>query len=132
MIYPMFLLIVFTFCYGGFMAYGRVSAAKKGEVNGHYFKTMSGSELPERLQLTTRHFANLLETPPLFYIAGAMIIATGLETALTISVAWAYLIFRGIHSYIHNTYNHPLHRMAAYVGSLLCILALWFYLMIEL
>ena len=75
MIYPMFLMVLLTLGYGGYMAYGRFQAANSGEVNVRYFKTMSGYEVPDNVRLATRHFANLLETPPLFYIAGALIIA---------------------------------------------------------
>lgn len=132
MIYPMFAMILLTFVYAGFTAYGRVKAAKSGEVNFRYFNTMSGYEVPEHLQVATRHFNNLLETPPLFYIAGALIIAMGLESSVTLFIAWMYVLCRLVHTYIHNTYNFPLHRMFAFAGSLICILALWFYLVVAL
>ena len=132
MIYPMFLLILLTFAYGGYMAYSRVHSTKKGEMNYRYFKTMSGFEVSERVQITSRHFNNLLETPPLFYIAGALIIAMGLENSFTVVVAWCYFLFRCAHTYIHNGYNNPLHRMYAYICSLACLFSLWLHLVIRL
>ena len=132
MIYPMFVMILLTFGYAIFTAYGRVTAAKSGEVNYRYFKTMSGYETTERIQIATRHFNNLLETPPLFYIAGALIITMGLESTFSIIVAWVYVLLRLAHTYIHNSYNNPLHRMIAYACSLICILILWLILVVGL
>ena len=132
MIYPMFLMVLLTLGYGGYMAYGRFQAAKSGEINVRYFKTMSGYDVTDNVRLATRHFANLLETPPLFYIAGALIIAMGLESAFTIFIGWVYLLCRIAHTYIHNTYNNPLHRLIAFVCSLVCVLILWFALVINL
>ena len=132
MIYPMFLMILLTLGYACHTGYGRFKAVQGGEVNIRYYKTMSGYEVPERLQVATRHFSNLLETPPLFYIAGALIITMGLESAFTIFIGWLYLACRIGHTYIHNTYNFPLHRMVAFVGSLVCILLLWIVLLVKL
>jgi len=125
MIYPMFCMILLTFGFGIYTVIGRVSAAKSGEVNPRYFKTMSGYDLPKKLQVTGRHFNNLLETPPLFYIPGAMIVSLGIENSLAIILGWVYLASRIVHMYIHNTYNHPLHRMMAFTLGLFCILGLW-------
>ena len=132
MIYPMFFMVLLTLGYGGYMAYGRFQAAKSGEINVRYFKTMSGYDVTDNVRLATRHFANLLETPPLFYIAGALIIAMGLESAFTIFISWLYLACRIAHTYIHNTYNFPLHRMVAFIGSLVCIILLWIVLLVKL
>lgn len=125
MIYPMFSMVLLTFIYGMYTAYSRVSAVRSGEINPRYFKTMSGYKLPPKLQITSRHLSNLLETPPLFYIAGAMIIALGIQSTAAITIGWLYLGTRLVHMYIHNTYNHPLHRMVAFFFGFICILALW-------
>lgn len=132
MIYPMFFMILLILGYACYMGLGRVNASKSGEVNFRYFKTNSGYEVPDKILVPTRHFSNLLETPPLFLIAGALIIAMGLESAFTIAVAWIYLISRLVHTYIHNTYNFPLHRLMAFVVGLVCILILWAVLLINL
>lgn len=131
MIYPMFAMILLTFIYGLYTGYSRVSAAKAGEINPRYFKTMSGYDLPQKLQISGRHFANLLETPPLFYIAGALIIALDIESNAAISLGWLYLAARLVHMYIHNGYNYPLHRMAAFFSGFICILGLWIIVLIH-
>lgn len=125
MIYPMFAMILITFGYGFYTAYSRFRAAKSGEVDPRYFKTMSGYEVPYQLQIKTRHFANLLETPPLFYIAGAIIIALGINSPAAELLGWLYVTARLIHMYIHNSYNHPLHRMFSFFAGLFCIFGLW-------
>jgi len=125
MIYPVFAMILLTFGYGFYVAYSRVKAAKSGDVNPRYFKTMSGYEVPDHLEIKTRHFANLLETPPLFYVAGALIIALGIQSPATELLGWAYVAARVVHMIIHNGYNNPLHRLMAFATGLLCILGLW-------
>lgn len=125
MIYPLFSMILLTFGYGFYTAYSRVKAAKSGEVNVRYFKTMSGYEVPEHIQIKTRHFANLMETPPLFYIAGAIIISLGIQSSAAELIGWTYVASRIVHMIIHNGYNNPLHRMLAFFVGLICIFALW-------
>ena len=132
MIYPMFAMILLTFSYAGFTLYGRIKAVQRGELNVRYFKTMSGYDVTNNIQVVTRHFNNLLETPPLFYVAGALIIAMGLESGFTIFIGWLYFLCRVVHTYIHNTYNFPVHRMIAFFSSLACILILWTVLVIRL
>jgi hypothetical protein len=131
MIYPMFAMILLTLIYALYTGYSRVLAAKSGEINPRYFKTMSGYDMPEKLQISTRHFANLLETPPLFYIAGALIIALEIESSAAISLGWLYLGARLAQMYIHNTYNYPLHRMVAFLFGFLCIFGLWIIVLIH-
>tara|TARA_R110002073_G_scaffold164396_1_gene320647 strand:- start:305 stop:706 length:402 start_codon:yes stop_codon:yes gene_type:complete len=131
MIYPMFAMILLTFCYGFYTAYCRVSMTIRGEINPKYFKTMSGYEVPEKIQVTTRHFANLLETPPLFYIAGALIIALGIDSGIAETIGWVYLTARLAHMFIHNSYNHPVHRMICFMVGLFCILALWIIVLLN-
>jgi len=132
MIYPMFFMILLTLGYAGYMGVERVKAVKRGEVDIRYYKAIAGYELPHQLNITTRHFTNLMETPTLFYVAGALIIATNLESSFTTGTGWVYLVARIAHMYIHNTYNFPLHRMAAFVASLSCIATLWVHLVIHL
>ena len=131
MIYPMFAMILLTFCYVFYTAYCRVSMSMRGEVNPRYFKTMSGYEVPEKIQVTTRHFANLLETPPLFYIAGALIIALGIDSGIAETICWVYLTARLAHMFVHNSYNHPVHRMICFMLGLFCILALWIIVLLH-
>ena len=125
MIYPMFSMILLTAGYGFYTALSRFKAVKSGEVDPRYFKTMSGYEIPDHLQVKTRHFANLLETPPLFYIAGAILIAIGAHSPSAEILGWLYVACRIAHMLIHNGYNNPLHRMIAFTLGIFCILGLW-------
>lgn len=132
MIYPMYVMILITIGYGVYTAYIRVNSVVTKEINPRYYKTMSGYEVPRKIEISTRHFGNLLETPPLFYIAGALIIAMGLESTFTNALGWLYVISRLAHTYIHNTYNFPLHRMIAFGASAFFILILWTVLVFSL
>lgn len=132
MINPMYAMILLTVAYSLYTVYTRINSVVKKEVNPRFYKTMSGYEVPRNIEITSRHFSNLLETPPLFYIAGALIISMGLESTFTNAIGWLYVVARLVHTYIHNTYNYPLHRMIAFAASLVCIFVLWTVLVFSL
>ena len=132
MIYPLFAMVALAIGYGFYTGYTRFTLVKRGEVSGRYFKTMSGDDIPEKIIVTTRHFGNLMETPPLFYMVCTLIILTGIESTFTITAGWLYVFFRASQMYVHNTYNYPLHRMIWFALSIFVISALWIYTLIKL
>ena len=68
---------------------------------------------------------NLLETPMLFYVVCVILYVTAGASHLAILVAWAYVALRVVHSLIHLTYNHVLHRLAAFTLSNAALVSLW-------
>jgi len=46
-------------------------------------------------------------------------------SSAAIALAWAYVALRVVHSLIHITYNHVLHRFLAFASSNFVLLALW-------
>ncbi len=68
---------------------------------------------------------NLLELPMLFYVVCLVLYVTAGGSLLAVYVAWAYVILRVVHSMIHLTYNHVLHRLAAFTLSNAALVSLW-------
>lgn len=68
---------------------------------------------------------NLLELPVLFYVVCLMLYVTAGVSPLAVSLAWAYVVLRILHSIIHLTYNRVLHRLAAFAISNAVLAAIW-------
>jgi hypothetical protein len=63
--------------------------------------------------------------PMLFYIICVVLYVTGGASRLAVATAWAYVALRVVHSLIHLTYNHVLHRLAAFTLSNAALVSLW-------
>ena len=131
-IYPMFAMFSLTIFAVFRMAYLRYTAAKSGQINPRFFKTYDGYDEPEHLRVISRHVINLYEMPLLFYVVGMLILQTGQTGVLTLSLAWAYVGLRYIHSYIHLTSNKVMHRFRVFVLGCFALIALWLTLIVRL
>lgn len=131
MLYPLFAMVVLTFVVMLITVRTRIAAVRAGEMKASYFQTMSGSEASEAVAKTTRQFNNLFETPTLLYAAGAVYLALGLESSLTVTLAWLFVLARVAHAWIHIGYNKVMHRLAAFAFANGCILAMWINLVLE-
>jgi len=74
------------------------------------------------------NFNNLLEMPLLFYCAVLLSLVLLIQDDLLVQLAWGFVVLRAMHSLIHCTYNRVLHRFAAYLGSSLLLMLIWFRL----
>lgn len=70
---------------------------------------MSVSAAARLLQLQ-RNFSNLFEVSTLFLVACAIAIALKFESQAFVGLAWGFVALRFLHTLIHTTYNHLLHR----------------------
>ena len=74
------------------------------------------------------NFKNLFETPLLFYIAITVALVLFIQNPLLDSLAWAYVMLRVVHSLVHVSYNHVVHRFMAHFFSTLVLWAMWAYI----
>ncbi len=131
-IYPVFAMFALTIFVAFRLAYLRFTGASSGQINPRFFKTYRGYEEPDHLRVMSRHLINLYEMPVLFYVAGILILQTGQTGVLTLSLAWAYVGLRYIHSYIHLSSNKLMHRFRVFALSSFVLIALWLTLFIRL
>lgn len=97
-------------------------------------------EIPSSSQMAARfadtraadNYRNLFEAPVLFYLALVVAFAIGHVTTPVLALAWAYVAARGVHSYVHCTYNRVKHRFYAFLASNLVLWALWVVLAVAL
>lgn len=131
LLYPMFLMVVLTFVIACIAVKARFASVKNKTVRANYYRLMNGQEIPDVITKTTRNFNNQFEVPTLFYVVCSLYIFWGVNSYFALIIAWLFVILRIIHSYIHLTYNHVLHRMLAFWFSLLCVMGLWVELLIK-
>ena len=124
MLYPMFAMVLLTFAVAIRLFSLRVKAVKAGKMRLSQFRLNTG-ETPDDMAQAARNYANLFEVPMLFYTAGAIAIALGIQTLPLIIAAWIFVIARCIHSWIHLHSNNVINRMRAYMLGNICILVIW-------
>ena len=126
--YPLFALVMPTFVMAVATGASRLTSVRRRDIDPKYYRLMTGATPPDYVQKTGRNFANLLETPVLFYLLGALVITLDIDNVELVQHAWLYVALRLVHTIIHVSYNNPIHRFLAFVASLLTLLAMWIQL----
>ncbi|WP_394695060.1 MAPEG family protein [Pseudoxanthomonas japonensis] len=88
-----------------------------------------------RLLVDTRasdNFRNLFELPVLFYAGVLLAAQIGVSDAGSITLAWAFVALRAVHSVVHCTYNHVMTRFVVYALATLVLIAFWVRLALAL
>lgn len=129
---PPLILGIYTMLFFFYMGLSRRNAVQNRQMDPKYYRTYSGGEEPENLRVLSRHAANLLETPMLFYVVVLMIHGTGSSSALFIGLAWAYIVVRFVHAYVHLGTNFVLHRFLVFGVSMIVLLSMWVALLVRL
>ena len=96
-----------------------------GTISPREYALGESGRVTATVSLPNRNYMNLLELPLLFYVAVLLAHATANATPLLIGLAWAYVALRIVHSLIHITYNHVLHRFLAFAASNFVLLGMW-------
>lgn len=124
-LYPVFVLAMWTFCVLLLIPIVRFRASFAREVKPNDFKYGESVAVPDWVRLPNRNYMNLLELPVLFYVVCILAQIQGAVTPAMLVVAWSYVVLRVIHSIIHLTYNQVIHRLMAFAISNFVLLALW-------
>ena len=77
--------------------------------------------LPDTKRYITDNHNHLFEQPTVFYAIVVYIYLVQHVDSLHIMLAWAYVIFRAIHSIVHVTINNVSIRASVFVFSLICL-----------
>jgi hypothetical protein len=125
LVFPMFAMVLLTVFGLITMFKRRVSSVKAGEIKINYFKAREGSGPSETTVAAERHFSNLFESPVLFYAGCITAMVLPIPGNSIVYLAWAFVITRLLHSWIHLTSNRVKYRMRAYAVNWLILLALW-------
>jgi hypothetical protein len=124
-LYPLFALAAWTLIVLVLIPIARVRSVRQREIRVDDIKCGESASVPGHVSLPNRNYMNLLELPMLFYVVGILLYITGGASYVAIFVAWLYVVLRVVHSLIHLTYNHVLHRLAAFTLSNVALVMLW-------
>jgi hypothetical protein len=124
-LYPLFALAAWTLLVLVLIPLVRVRSVRQREIAPDDFKHGESARVPANVTIPNRNYMNLLELPMLFYVVGILLYVTGGASHLVVAIAWAFVALRVVHSFIHLTYNHVLHRLAAFSLSNVALVLLW-------
>ena len=122
-LHPIFAMLALTLAVMMRMGLARYRAVTRREVDHRYYEVYQGEE-PKHLRVLSRHFSNLVETPPLFYIACIIAFVTDQQGDLIIGLAWAYVALRLLHTCIHLGGNVVALRFKVFVLSMAVLAAM--------
>ena len=125
MLLPIFALAFWTFLVLNVLGISRIRAGRRRLISADDFRLGESDRVPAQVRLTNRNYMNLLELPVLFYVICLIVHITGIGSSTTFVLAWLFVALRIVHSVIHLTYNHVMHRLSAFVAGNTTLLALW-------
>ncbi|MCH8178353.1 MAG: MAPEG family protein [Proteobacteria bacterium] len=122
---PVFALAGWTALVLLLIPFVRVRAGRRREIVPDDFKYGESAAVPPHVQLPNRNYMNLLELPVLFYVISILLHVSGPVPGLLVALAWSYVGLRVLHSLIHLSYNHVIHRLAAFAASNVVLVLMW-------
>lgn len=122
--WPMFAMFLWTFLVSLRNLQVRVSAVRNRQARQSYFELFRG-DAPDLVVKTGNHLRNLMEVPPLFYIALLLVIFAAKTDDTFLWLAWGYVAFRVLHSLVHLTVNEVLPRLSMFAISNVLLLVIW-------
>lgn len=124
-IYPAIAMFLLTISMILLMGISRSIAIQKRQISIKYFQQYTDGQQPERLHILGRHVQNHFEVPPLFYIGVIFTMVTNQVSTVAVIAAWAFVLLRCLHSYIHLGKNNVSYRFFCFGGSLIALVVLW-------
>lgn len=110
----------------------RFRAAAQHKVTASDFRFGESAAVPGDVSIPNRAWMNLLEAPLLFYVACIIAFSIHAVAQSLITLAWAYVGVRVVHTLIHITYNRVLHRLTAFAISNVILVMIWIHLVLTL
>jgi hypothetical protein len=122
---PVLALVSWTMLVLLLIPYRRFKAAFKGEVTPHDFAMGESDKVSNYVSLGNRNYMNLLEAPVLFYVAALVCYMTQSLSDTVLVLSWVYVVVRVLHSLVHVTYNHVVHRLCLFATSNFILAGIW-------
>lgn len=91
-------------------------------VGGRYSDLEAG--MPASVNWKSHNYTHLMEQPTLFYAVTAILALAGAASSLNVTLAWAYVSFRILHSLWQSLVNSVPVRMVLFSLSTFCLFAL--------
>ncbi len=128
--WPVLLQVALTFVIYGVVSVRRVGSIKAGSAKPSDFRVPIVE--PETSATAIRSLNNQFELPILFYICCLTLFVLGAVSTLAIALAWAFVISRIAHAFVHVTSNRLKHRRPLFVVGFLIAAAMWVLVLVRL
>jgi hypothetical protein len=125
LIQPVVALVGLTALVWCLMVAWRNLALIRGKASVRYFQAFTSDAPAEWVERPTRAYMNLLEAPVLFYVACALMLATGKFDSTQVALAWVFVLTRCVHAFIHIGFNYVPLRFAAFFAGSVALAVLW-------
>ena len=128
--WPVMAQVLLTLVVYVMVSYRRVGAVKAGTARPSDFKVPSIE--PEASATAARNLSNQFELPVLFYVACLSLFVTGGAGQAAVIAAWAFVLARVAHAWIHLTSNRIRLRRPLFILSLVINLVQWLLLALHI
>lgn len=127
LLYPVFVLIALAVVLHVMMGFARISSLKRGEVKVGDIALGQPNWTARATQIGNAYH-NQLQLPVLFYVLVAFILITRANDIFFVALAWAFVLARLAHAYVHVTSNDLNKRfpMFAIGGAVLVLMWILF------
>jgi hypothetical protein len=123
---PLLAQVALTFIVMLIMYRKRVAEMKLKRIHPQRIRTRSKSKaLLTDSESAADNFSNLFELPILFYTTILLTLILMVQDSILVILAWAFVISRYLHSFVHVSYNRVMHRFSVFVFSSFVLLAYW-------
>jgi len=103
----------------------RRRGAMLGEIKVSRFKTMDLEGIDPKYVTPGNCFNNQFQLPMVFILFILFALQLNLVDGFFVIAAWAFIVLRYLHAYIHLTYNHVLHRLGAFMAGAIVLYICW-------
>ena len=122
---PVLALIVWSLIVWAWMYALRIPAMQKAGIRPDDARHPGSLDaLPASARQVADNYNHLMEQPTIFYALAFFVVLAGHDGGLAVTLAWAYVVLRVIHSLIQNTVNRVMLRFLVFSISTI-VLIVW-------
>jgi hypothetical protein len=130
LLWPMIIHALVTFCLYFPMSQARVRSVKQGVTKGSVYK-LNVNEPEESLRFSNA-IRNQNEIGLLFYVVCLALYVTNGASFLAALLAWAFVVVKCVHVYVHVTSNNLRMRRPVFAAAFAFVMLLWLILAFHL
>src|SRR5262245_38805805 len=129
-LYPLLVQVALTFILLFWMAWARYVDLQGSRVRPADI-ALGQPGWPARTTQISNSFRNQFELPVLFYLLAVLAVVTRLTDIVLVALAWAFVLTRCVHAYVHTTNNDVRARGGIYGVGAVILLATWLWFLLR-
>lgn len=128
--WPMILQVALVYAVYGMLSVRRMAAIRSGRATAGQFRKRDSE--PEDSRTAYNNLVNQFELPVLFHVLGLCLYVTEGVTALSLALAWIFVLSRFVHAWVHLTGNRLRYRNPAFIVGFVVLGLGWLVFAIRL